>query len=1166
MPPGGNARGMSARSASVGAAPTSSTAAVTATTAAASVAAAVHASATAVHTSASTPAAAGGSPAVPPGGNARGMSARSASVGAAPTSSTATVTATTATTAAASVAAAVHASPSACAVAAGSLAAAPITPAAPAAVANAALTVINCQVAAIHEAARSTPVATPADQPPAIVASAHARVAAGIQTGVTAAFVEVAGRDHEFDLPSNAPAWAKAHKASKNEAHWMSREIATRMQGIGLRSMPAGPYHKRFTIPLMRSLPQRRAAAAGAPGLRAIPRRGDYIVNGRHLHVVNFCTTECQRELQEVGLMCVPCDNPSCNGQGDGSWDTEPLQWSCETSSPAVNLGKTGLPSPVICMRSKCNTCGAAFHHIGAVTLARLRDVPRLRNHLPFDPEWRFGDVSLGVVHTNSMETDMVTRQGMKTLLEKVERLGAKHAYNAVEEYVADAQLWFTQMDSLVSDAAWAALRLEQQVEHAQLRGEWLVYSRLEDRIAPLGRGGGLTSKELFGFPSLTASSFTASILEVFERRRLLRERQQCSVGCAYVCSIDFCASSGERLGGKWQMLACNEENNLIGSLVVPSTNLKGVIPFLRQLKSRPNFKAKVVIIDNVPPSIKLDALSELESMLMTELDIEWVGQDRFHVAHSFSPKFNNTHAQFWEIIILGWRHATVARNRDCERLVDEKLMAAAISKSCTFRDVKYEICGSEWRKGGEGEEWQSVEEETIAEWKASGLYHELFSTSPNVVVPEDVLQREALVASVDRFIDYALGQMFDSSNGTYTLKRINGRALAQNDYHSVRKVFENAKARIVKCCPPPHLRAWGMTGECDHNELPIWKPYFHSCGVENWNSQQVSFVAGGNTKKEVATACFYEGNAKLITIKEVNAGRQEELRTSNPTVPLRCNAWAGHSHTADDLPAPKRHKLLRDAPFFVQLPPAPASGEVCVQPLGRFDATTRRRMAPLLTLQFEPSVQPQLSQHSRFLLSCPPPLPPATTVAAVAAAPIAAPAPPAAAPAVPVAIAAAAAAVAVAAATVAAPPSTPAPAAPAATVTAPIVAATAPLAAPPAAPAGPSTAGLSPFWPQQGWRMPSLPPRAPQGKRPYQSKRQRVATRHHKQNPWLCICGVDSSHGRTYHAADCPIERWLTDESYPAAPILGTTLTKKDGSKFIYKQWTSQKNRWEPA
>ena len=54
-----------------------------------------------------------------------------------------------------------------------------------------------------------------------------------------------------------------------------------------------------------------------------------------------------------------------------------------------------------------------------------------------------------------------------------------------------------------------------------------------------------------------------------------------CAVGCEYVASLDFCAHSGKVLGGKWELLVCNEENNLIGSLLSTSTKLEAVSDWL---------------------------------------------------------------------------------------------------------------------------------------------------------------------------------------------------------------------------------------------------------------------------------------------------------------------------------------------------------------------------------------------------------------------------------------------------------------------------------------------------------------------------------------------------------------------------------------------------------
>ena len=93
-------------------------------------------------------------------------------------------------------------------------------------------------------------------------------------------------------------------------------------------------------------------------------------------------------------------------------------------------------------------------------------------------------------------------------------------------------------------------------------------------------------------------------------------------------------------------------------------------------------------------------------------------------------------------------------------RLVDEMLMDGEISKKCTFLGESVEVCGVEWRIGQHGE-WQSVEEETIFQWKASGLYHELFSTG-DVVVPEHIADPGALRLDVVAWREAVIKEIFE--------------------------------------------------------------------------------------------------------------------------------------------------------------------------------------------------------------------------------------------------------------------------------------------------------------------------------------------------------------------------------------------------------------------
>ena len=85
----------------------------------------------------------------------------------------------------------------------------------------------------------------------------------------------------------------------------------------------------------------------------------------------------------------------------------------------------------------------------------------------------------------------MITRQGVANLTDKVEKLGAETVQLRVERYVCHASIWWTQLEGIVGQAAWACLSPAQRVTLARLRGEYLYFVDRPDVVAPLGAGGG---------------------------------------------------------------------------------------------------------------------------------------------------------------------------------------------------------------------------------------------------------------------------------------------------------------------------------------------------------------------------------------------------------------------------------------------------------------------------------------------------------------------------------------------------------------------------------------------------------------------------------------------------------------------------------------------------
>ena len=86
-----------------------------------------------------------------------------------------------------------------------------------------------------------------------------------------------------------------------------------------------------------------------------------------------------------------------------------------------------------------------------------------------------------------------------------------------------------------------------------------------------------------------------------------MRLQQMSAVGCKLALSIDGCKASGKVLGGKWQALATQEDNLLLGSKLTNSTSLKELEDWLTEMMEDPDVNPQVVLLDNVPPQ-HLDA------------------------------------------------------------------------------------------------------------------------------------------------------------------------------------------------------------------------------------------------------------------------------------------------------------------------------------------------------------------------------------------------------------------------------------------------------------------------------------------------------------------------------------------------------------------------------
>ena len=585
------------------------------------------------------------------------------------------------------------------------------------------------------------------------------------------------------------------------------------------------------------------------------------------------------------------------------------------------------VPHTQICAWSTCETCKVPFSHLNPVTLRRLGNVPELLDALPFDHEWPFGDVYLHRVHTSALEYDAVTRQGAANVIEKLTKLAAESVQLRVERYLDHGQIWASQLAAVVGDAAWVQLTLSEQFELASLRGEGLFFGSTPAPLAPLGAGGGRRDAQRWNVPELGRGVLHEKMLAALENRREHREAQMCAVATTEVLAIDWCNHTGKSLGGKCLANVVNEHAVLVRSRVTGSESIEELKPTLVELAKQPDCNVRVIVIDKVPPSLDEHAVSKLEAMILgTMPTLEKVMQDRFHVAHNLSKHFNNADVRYTSLVIRGWRDATVVRDNKREAAVDEGLRAGLIARE---------------RKGVRIVRGQKLSMQEITELKESGAYHDLFSTR-DCLVPEHVKDADALRPSVNRWAEEVINACFHpaEADGVRRPILINGKALIST-VQLVRKHATNALKRILNCIPPPDMPAWREVG-LDVNGYTVWKPRFHTCSCESWNSAQPDFVAGCTATKELAQGCFLEGNTKRIVAKQVELGQQEDLGLWDVRRALRINQLAGHGAEADGMA-----RLTHLPPLAVAAPPPKPPDAVCIQPLGRLDV---RATKPLPT------------------------------------------------------------------------------------------------------------------------------------------------------------------------------------------------------------------------
>lgn len=202
------------------------------------------------------------------------------------------------------------------------------------------------------------------------------------------------------------------------------------------------------------------------------PNLYNHVTANTSIVIINLFTPDAQQILGMNGLACLPCGNPYCKGSSTThKWDTYVDGWQHQHAAPSIFVDENGRSGPMDATRSKCRTCRTSFYHTNSTMLQRLENVPELLALLPFNPKWNFKDIFLHTALTSNHEYDTITRQGPSNTIDKVRKLASEACARMEKSYYKQGQLWWAQMEEMVSDEVWLTISQNEQLERAKLRG-----------------------------------------------------------------------------------------------------------------------------------------------------------------------------------------------------------------------------------------------------------------------------------------------------------------------------------------------------------------------------------------------------------------------------------------------------------------------------------------------------------------------------------------------------------------------------------------------------------------------------------------------------------------------------------------------------------------------
>ena len=522
--------------------------------------------------------------------------------------------------------------------------------------------------------------------------------------------------------------------------------------------------------------------------------------------VVDYCHRAVMAQLLARGRNCVPCHRTGCRSV---TTKLKGADGYTLRRAPFVVFSSNGQKSYLISARSSCATCkthfeglarethlksnpplGAAapkvdrslyeFSHANPVTGRRMP--LSVTSKIPIGVEYMNpnADVWLDDTMTCAIEHDLINQQTFADLARKYNEAMYARQSALKQCHEDETEGWWLSVNNLCGDDVWMGHSVAKQMALANVRAQFEFYGSAPDKTPPMR----LSKRELD--PGVVMSIHS----EVMEMRRLAltAEFQQgvpskngdISLDHTFNMAGKINPGRGEQSAGtKAFATASHETGRCIGLRYVTTMTSTETAKMIEGIAKRPGYpltdNTLSLVIDNVPP--KTVGVSPSEKILLDAAGASQVMQDIWHVSNCFAENFSRHHPDYKQFAILGFRDASRQRDPVIERELDHAVCGGMVDVTRSYGGKKHVVVA--WKdkeavlkrklqnecKGDillrqevtrelEALQASHVTVDELNQWKQTGLYHALFSTSSGngVFVPYLARQAADAAASFARF------------------------------------------------------------------------------------------------------------------------------------------------------------------------------------------------------------------------------------------------------------------------------------------------------------------------------------------------------------------------------------------------------------------------------